>query len=61
MLGMYSIENRAVVKEDKVVARPMMYIVLTYDHRLIDGREAGIFLKTVKQCIEDPIRMSLWS
>jgi len=42
-----------------VVVRPMMYIALTYDHRLIDGREAVLFLVTVKQCLEDPARMVL--
>ena len=45
--------------DGQVVVRPMMYIALTYDHRLIDGREAVQFLVTVKQCLEDPARMVL--
>jgi 2-oxoglutarate dehydrogenase E2 component (dihydrolipoamide succinyltransferase) len=48
-----------VVVDGQVVARPMMYIALTYDHRIIDGREAVQFLVTVKQCLEDPARMVL--
>ena len=46
-----------VVRDGQIVVRPMMYIALSYDHRLIDGREAVTALKTIKEAIEDPIRM----
>jgi 2-oxoglutarate dehydrogenase E2 component (dihydrolipoamide succinyltransferase) len=59
ILGMHKIQDRAVVIEAQVVVRPMMYIALTYDHRIIDGREAVQFLVTVKECLEDPARMVL--
>ncbi len=59
ILGMHKIQERPVVVEGQVVVRPMMYIALTYDHRIIDGREAVQFLVTVKQCLEDPARMVL--
>jgi len=59
ILGMHKIQDRAVVIEGQVVVRPMMYIALTYDHRIIDGREAVQFLVSVKQCLEDPARMVL--
>jgi len=59
ILGMHKIQDRPVVAEGQVVVRPMMYIALTYDHRIIDGREAVQFLVTVKQCLEDPARMVL--
>jgi 2-oxoglutarate dehydrogenase E2 component (dihydrolipoamide succinyltransferase) len=59
ILGMHKIQDRAVVIDAEVVVRPMMYIALTYDHRIIDGREAVQFLVTVKQCLEDPARMVL--
>ncbi len=59
ILGMHKIQDRAVVIDGEVVVRPMMYIALTYDHRIIDGREAVQFLVTVKQCLEDPARMVL--
>ena len=59
ILGMHKIQDRAVVIDGGVVVRPMMYIALTYDHRIIDGREAVQFLVTVKQCLEDPARMVL--
>jgi 2-oxoglutarate dehydrogenase E2 component (dihydrolipoamide succinyltransferase) len=59
ILGMHKIQDRAVVVDGQVVVRPMMYIALTYDHRIIDGREAVQFLVTVKQCLEDPARMVL--
>ncbi|EGR27229.1 hypothetical protein IMG5_199700 [Ichthyophthirius multifiliis] len=59
ILGMHSIVNRPVVKNDQIVARPMMYLALTYDHRLIDGREAVTFLKTIKEEIEDPRKLLL--
>lgn len=54
ILGMHSIKNRPVVVGDKIVARPIMYVALTYDHRLIDGREAVLFLRKIKECVEDP-------
>ncbi len=58
ILGLHKIEKRAVVGAgDEVVVRPMMYVALSYDHRLIDGREAVSFLVRVKDCIEDPDRM----
>jgi 2-oxoglutarate dehydrogenase E2 component (dihydrolipoamide succinyltransferase) len=59
ILGMHKIQDRAVVIDGQVVVRPMMYVALTYDHRIIDGREAVQFLVTVKQCLEDPARMVL--
>ena len=59
ILGMHKIQDRAVVVGGQVVVRPMMYVALTYDHRIIDGREAVQFLVTVKQCLEDPARMVL--
>jgi 2-oxoglutarate dehydrogenase E2 component (dihydrolipoamide succinyltransferase) len=59
ILGMHKIQDRPVAVDGNVVVRPMMYIALTYDHRLIDGREAVEFLVTVKQCLEDPARMVL--
>ncbi|MEO7206030.1 MAG: 2-oxoglutarate dehydrogenase complex dihydrolipoyllysine-residue succinyltransferase [Steroidobacteraceae bacterium] len=59
ILGMHKIQDRPVVVAAEVVVRPMMYIALTYDHRIIDGREAVQFLVTVKQCLEDPARMVL--
>jgi 2-oxoglutarate dehydrogenase E2 component (dihydrolipoamide succinyltransferase) len=59
ILGMHKIQDRPVAVDGQVVVRPMMYIALTYDHRIIDGREAVQFLVTVKQCLEDPARMVL--
>ncbi|NJN64839.1 MAG: dihydrolipoyllysine-residue succinyltransferase, partial [Acidobacteria bacterium] len=59
ILGMHAIKDRAVVVDGQVVARPMMYVALTYDHRLIDGREAVTFLKRIKDCIEEPTRILL--
>jgi 2-oxoglutarate dehydrogenase E2 component (dihydrolipoamide succinyltransferase) len=59
ILGMHKIQDRPVVIDGQVVVRPMMYVALTYDHRIIDGREAVQFLVTVKQCLEDPARMVL--
>src|SRR5271156_6182220 len=59
ILGMHKIQERPVAVDGQVVVRPMMYIALTYDHRIIDGREAVLFLVTVKQCLEDPARMVL--
>ena len=58
ILGMHNIKQRAVVLDDgSIVARPMMYLALSYDHRIIDGREAVTFLVRVKECLEDPARM----
>ena len=59
ILGMHSIKPRAVVVDGQVVSRPMMYVALTYDHRIIDGREGVSFLKHIKECIEDPHRLLL--
>jgi 2-oxoglutarate dehydrogenase E2 component (dihydrolipoamide succinyltransferase) len=59
ILGMHAIQKRPVVVDDQVVVRPMMYLALSYDHRLIDGREAVGFLVRVKECIEQPERMML--
>jgi 2-oxoglutarate dehydrogenase E2 component (dihydrolipoamide succinyltransferase) len=59
ILGMHSIQKRAVVVDDAVVVRPMMYLALTYDHRLIDGREAVLFLVRVKEGVENPERLML--
>jgi 2-oxoglutarate dehydrogenase E2 component (dihydrolipoamide succinyltransferase) len=56
---MHKIQDRAVVIDGQIAVRPMMYVALTYDHRIIDGREAVQFLVTVKQCLEDPARMVL--
>lgn len=57
VLGLHRIEDRAVVVDGEIVIRPMMYIALSYDHRLIDGREAVTALKIIKEAIEDPTRM----
>jgi 2-oxoglutarate dehydrogenase E2 component (dihydrolipoamide succinyltransferase) len=57
VLGMHRIEERPVVIDGQIVARPMMYLALSYDHRLIDGREAVTFLVRVKEAIEDPTRL----
>jgi 2-oxoglutarate dehydrogenase E2 component (dihydrolipoamide succinyltransferase) len=59
VLGMHAIQERPVAREGQVVIRPMMYVALTYDHRLIDGREAVTFLRRVKEVIENPVRMLL--
>ena len=57
VLGLHRIEDRPVVRDGQIVIRPMMYIALSYDHRLIDGREAVTALKTIKEAIEDPTRI----
>jgi 2-oxoglutarate dehydrogenase E2 component (dihydrolipoamide succinyltransferase) len=57
VLGMHRIEERPVVVDGQIVARPMMYLALSYDHRIIDGREAVTFLVRVKEAIEDPTRL----
>ncbi len=57
VLGLHRIEDRPVVRNGEIVIRPMMYLALSYDHRLIDGREAVTALKTIKEAIEDPTRI----
>ncbi len=59
ILGMHNIVDRPVVENGEIVIRPMMYLALSYDHRIIDGREAVQFLVTIKNCMEDPARMLL--
>jgi 2-oxoglutarate dehydrogenase E2 component (dihydrolipoamide succinyltransferase) len=59
ILGMHRIEKRPVVVDDQIVIRPMMYVALSYDHRIVDGREAVTFLKRVKELIENPARLLL--
>ena len=57
ILGLHKIERRPIAVGDQVVVRPMMYLALTYDHRIVDGREAVTFLVRIKQLIEDPNRL----
>jgi 2-oxoglutarate dehydrogenase E2 component (dihydrolipoamide succinyltransferase) len=57
VLGMHRIEERPVARDGAILIRPMMYLALTYDHRLIDGREAVTFLVRVKEALEDPVRL----
>ena len=57
VLGMHTIQKRPVAVDDQVVIRPMMYLALTYDHRIVDGKEAVTFLKRIKQALEEPARM----
>jgi 2-oxoglutarate dehydrogenase E2 component (dihydrolipoamide succinyltransferase) len=59
VLGLHVIQDRPVARDGQVVVRPMMYVALTYDHRIVDGREAVSFLKHVKDCMEDPARLLL--
>ena len=59
ILGMHSIQERPIAHQGQVVIRPMMYLALTYDHRIVDGREAVSFLRHIKETIEDPARMLL--
>ncbi|MDZ4686462.1 MAG: 2-oxoglutarate dehydrogenase complex dihydrolipoyllysine-residue succinyltransferase [Planctomycetaceae bacterium] len=59
VLGMHAIQDRPIAKDGQVVIRPMMYLALTYDHRIVDGREAVTFLKRIKDCIENPLRLLL--
>jgi 2-oxoglutarate dehydrogenase E2 component (dihydrolipoamide succinyltransferase) len=59
ILGMHKIQERPVVVDGQVVVRPMMYLALSYDHRIIDGREAVQFLVAVKESLEDPSRLLL--
>ena len=57
ILGMHKIEKRPVAAGDKIEIRPMMYIALSYDHRIVDGREAVTFLVRIKECVEEPSRL----
>jgi 2-oxoglutarate dehydrogenase E2 component (dihydrolipoamide succinyltransferase) len=59
ILGMHAVQKRPVAVDDQIVIRPMMYLALSYDHRLIDGREAVLFLVRAKECLENPERMLL--
>ena len=59
ILGMHNIVERPVVKDGNIIVRPIMYLALSYDHRIIDGKEAVSFLKTVKECLEEPRRLFL--
>ena len=59
ILGLHAIQDRPVAREGAVVIRPMMYVALSYDHRLVDGREAVTFLKRIKECVEAPERILL--
>ena len=59
ILGLHAIQDRPMAVKGQVVIRPMMYVALTYDHRLVDGREAVTFLKRIKQCMEEPARILL--
>jgi 2-oxoglutarate dehydrogenase E2 component (dihydrolipoamide succinyltransferase) len=59
ILGMHKIQERPVVHEGKIEARPMMYLALSYDHRIVDGQQAVTFLVRVKECLEDPARLVL--
>ena len=59
ILGMHATKERAVVENGQVVVRPMMYLALSYDHRIIDGREAVLTLVTIKEALEDPARLVL--
>ena len=59
VLGLHAIQDRPVAKDGQVVIRPMMYLALTYDHRLVDGREAVTFLRRIKEIMEEPARMLL--
>ena len=59
ILGLHKIEDRAVVRDGEIVIRPMMYLAISYDHRIIDGKQSVQFLKTIKELIEDPARLML--
>jgi 2-oxoglutarate dehydrogenase E2 component (dihydrolipoamide succinyltransferase) len=59
ILGMHGITERPVVVNGEIVIRPMMYLAMTYDHRIIDGREAVLALRTIKECLEDPAKLLL--
>lgn len=57
ILGLHAIQDRPIAQDGQVVIKPMMYLALSYDHRIVDGREAVSFLKRIKECIEDPERL----
>jgi 2-oxoglutarate dehydrogenase E2 component (dihydrolipoamide succinyltransferase) len=57
ILGLHATQERPVARDGQVVIRPMMYVALSYDHRIVDGRESVSFLKRIKECVEDPTRM----
>jgi 2-oxoglutarate dehydrogenase E2 component (dihydrolipoamide succinyltransferase) len=59
ILGMHNIVERAVVENGEVVVRPIMYVALSYDHRIVDGRESVSFLYRVKELLEDPARLMI--
>jgi 2-oxoglutarate dehydrogenase E2 component (dihydrolipoamide succinyltransferase) len=59
ILGMHKIQDRPVVEKGEIVIRPMMYVALSYDHRLIDGKDSVQFLVSVKELLEDPSRLLL--
>ena len=59
ILGMHAIQKRPVVVDDEIRIRPMMYLALTYDHRIVDGKDSVQFLVAIKQLLEDPSRMLL--
>ncbi len=59
ILGLHAIQERPVARDGQVVIRPMMYVAVTYDHRIVDGREAVGFLRRIKEIIEEPARMLL--
>lgn len=59
ILGLHTIQDRPIALNGQVVIRPMMYVALTYDHRIVDGREAVGFLKTIKEVLEEPARLFL--
>ncbi len=59
ILGMHKIEDRPVVVAQQIVIRPMMYVALSYDHRIIDGRQAVTFLRTIKDFVENPERIMM--
>lgn len=59
IMGMHNIVNRPVVRDGQIVARPVMYVCLTYDHRLLDGREGVGFLKRVSDFVQDPRKLLL--
>jgi 2-oxoglutarate dehydrogenase E2 component (dihydrolipoamide succinyltransferase) len=59
ILGMHKIQERPVAVKGQVVVRPMMYLALSYDHRIVDGKEAVTFLIRVKDCLENPMRLML--
>ena len=59
ILGMHKIEDRPVVENGEIVIRPMMYLALSYDHRIIDGKESVSFLVAIKEALEDPARLLL--